>query len=208
MKLFAAIALGLCLTPCISRAGALNLATLTCEKYESEVLPAAASNPTADSLNTVMWLFGYSVAKSGAHVMYPEALGPFGFALDNECKANPGESLLDALAIVKRNHHHDVAVRLFCCKIRQPHFRRGFFELLSGRVARRLWQVSQATPVRRAQHRQAAEARQINARRSYDNSRQVRANSFSSGTASKRANKILLERTHIRTLPPGDVGLF
>jgi hypothetical protein len=101
MKLFAAIALGLCLTPCISRAGALNLATLTCEKYESEVLPAAASNPTADSLNTVMWLFGYSVAKSGAHVMYPEALGPFGFALDNECKANPGESLLDALAIVK-----------------------------------------------------------------------------------------------------------
>lgn len=101
MKPFAAIALGLCLTPCISRAGALNLATLTCEKYESEVLPAAASNPTADSLNTVMWLFGYSVAKSGAHVMYPEALGPFGFALDNECKSNPAESILDALGIVK-----------------------------------------------------------------------------------------------------------
>ena len=101
MKLFAAIALGLCLTPCISRAGALNLATLTCEKYESEVLPAAASNPTVDSLNTVMWLFGYSVAKSGAHVMYPGALGPFGFALDNECKSNPAESLLDALGIVK-----------------------------------------------------------------------------------------------------------
>jgi hypothetical protein len=101
MKLFAVIALGLCLTPCISRAGALNLATLTCEKYESEVLPAAASSPTADSLNTVMWLFGYSVAKSGGHVMYPGALGPFGFALDNECKSNPAESLLDALGIVK-----------------------------------------------------------------------------------------------------------
>jgi hypothetical protein len=48
-----------------------------------------------------MWLFGYAVAKSGAHVMYPEALAPFGFALDNECKSNPVESLLDALAIVK-----------------------------------------------------------------------------------------------------------
>jgi hypothetical protein len=101
MKLFATIALGLGLAPCASPAAQLNLATLTCEKYENEVLPAAASNPTADSLNTVMWLFGYSVAKSGAHVMYPEALAPFGFALDSECKSNPRESLLDALAIVK-----------------------------------------------------------------------------------------------------------
>jgi hypothetical protein len=101
VKLIAAILFGVCVAPCLSRAGELNLATLSCEKYENEVLPAAASNPTTDSLNTVMWLFGYSVAKSGAHVMYPEALAPFGFALDNECKSNPAESLLDALAIVK-----------------------------------------------------------------------------------------------------------
>src|SRR5258708_17645542 len=101
MKLFAAIALGVCIAPCMSPEAELNLATLTCGKYENEVLPAAASNPTVDSLNTVMWLFGYSVAKSGAHVMYPGALGPFGFALDNECKSNPAESLLDALGIVK-----------------------------------------------------------------------------------------------------------
>jgi hypothetical protein len=101
MKILAAIALSLCALPCMSRAGELNLATLTCTKYENEVLPAAATNPTADSLNTVMWLFGYSVAKSGGHVMYPEALAPFGFALDNECKSNPIESLLDALSIVK-----------------------------------------------------------------------------------------------------------
>src|SRR6202051_4250340 len=101
MQLFAAIALGVCVAPCLSRAAELNLATLSCGKYENEVLPAAASNPTADSLNTVMSLFGYSVARSGAHVMYPEALAPFGFALDNECKSNPAESLLDALAIVK-----------------------------------------------------------------------------------------------------------
>ena len=101
MKLIAAIALGVCVAPCLSRAAELNLATLSCGKYENEVLPAAASNPTADTLNTVMWLFGYSVARSGAHVMYPEALAPFGFALDNECKSNPAESLLDALAVVK-----------------------------------------------------------------------------------------------------------
>jgi hypothetical protein len=101
MKILAAVALSLCVLPCMSRAGELNLATLTCTKYENEVLPATATNPTADSLNTVMWLFGYSVAKSGGHVMYPEALAPFGFALDNECKSNPIESLLDALSIVK-----------------------------------------------------------------------------------------------------------
>jgi len=101
MKSFALFVLALGLIPCISSAGELNLATLACAKYENEVLPAAASNPTADTLNTVMWLFGYSVAKSGAHVMYPDALAPFGFALDNECKSNPNESLLDALAVVK-----------------------------------------------------------------------------------------------------------
>jgi HdeA/HdeB family len=87
--------------PCRGRAAELNLATLTCGKYENEVLPAAATNPAADSINTVMWLFGYSVAKSGGHVLYPEALASFGFALDGECKSNPAEIMLDALGIVK-----------------------------------------------------------------------------------------------------------
>jgi hypothetical protein len=85
----------------MSRAAPLDLATLSCEKYENEVLPASLTNPTADNINTVMWLFGYAVAKSGAHVMYPDALTPFGFALDGECKSNPAENLLDALAFVK-----------------------------------------------------------------------------------------------------------
>jgi hypothetical protein len=101
MKFPAAMAFIVCLAPCASRADVLNLATLSCAKYENEVLPAAAASTTADSLNTVMWLFGYAVAKSGAHVMYPDALAPFGFALDGECKSNPVETLLDALAIVK-----------------------------------------------------------------------------------------------------------
>ena len=101
MKFVVAIVLLISLLPCLSRAGELNLSTLTCLKYENEVLPAAATNPDADSINTVMWLFGYSVARSRAHVMYPDALSPFGFALDGECKSNPAETLLDALAIVK-----------------------------------------------------------------------------------------------------------
>jgi hypothetical protein len=101
MRFLAAIALCLSAVPCACLAAPLNLATLSCGKYENEVLPAAATNPTADSINTVMWLFGYSVAKSGGHVLYPDALAPFGFALDNECKSNPLETLLEALTIVK-----------------------------------------------------------------------------------------------------------
>jgi len=90
-----------CLIPCLGRAAVLDLATLTCAQYEDQVLPDAASNPDADSINTVMWLLGFSVAKSGGHDMYPEALSPFGFGLDNECKSNPTETMLDALAAVK-----------------------------------------------------------------------------------------------------------
>jgi hypothetical protein len=85
----------------MSHAAALNLATVTCGKYQNEILPAAASNPTADPINTVMWLFGFAVAKSGSHFLYPEGLEPFGFALDGECRNNPAESMLDALAAVK-----------------------------------------------------------------------------------------------------------
>jgi hypothetical protein len=115
MKLLASITLVVCVAPCLSRAAELNLATLSCDKYEGEVLPAAASNPTADPLNTVMWLFGYSVAKSGAQVMYPEALAPFGFALDNECKSNPRESLLDALAVFKPDPKHPMNLATLEC---------------------------------------------------------------------------------------------
>ncbi len=101
MKALGAIAVCICLLPALGRADPLNLATLSCETYENEVLPASLSNPVADNINTVMWLFGYSVAKGGAHVMYADALAPFGFALDSECKANPKETLLTALAIVR-----------------------------------------------------------------------------------------------------------
>ena len=82
-------------------AGAFDVSTLACSRYENEVLPAAPNDPEADSIDTVMWLFGYSVAKSGQHVLYADALAPFGFALDNECKSNPTETVQAALGIVK-----------------------------------------------------------------------------------------------------------
>jgi hypothetical protein len=120
MKFIAGIALTVCLLPCVSGATDLNLATLTCGKYENEVLPAAVANPIADSINTVMWLFGYSVAKSGAHVMYPDALTPFGFALDGECKSNPAESVLDALAIVKPETNNPMNLTTLECAVFAP----------------------------------------------------------------------------------------
>jgi hypothetical protein len=101
MKLLPAIILAAGFSPCLGLAAELNLATLSCEKYENEILPNAVSEPVADPINIVMWLFGYSVAKSGAHVLYADALTAFGFALDGECKSNPRESVLDALSVVK-----------------------------------------------------------------------------------------------------------
>lgn len=109
-----------CLAPRLSRAAVLDLAKLSCAQYENEVLPAAASNPDADSINTVMWLLGYSVAKSGGHDMYPEALSPFGFGLDNECKSNPTENMLNALAAVKPESKNPMDLAALECSAFAP----------------------------------------------------------------------------------------
>jgi hypothetical protein len=101
MKLLGGCVLFLCLWAGMCRAAEINLVTTSCSKYQNEIVGPAAPTPTPDPINTVMWLFGYSVAKSGSHYMYGEALAGFGFALDAECKNNPSESLLDALAAVK-----------------------------------------------------------------------------------------------------------
>jgi hypothetical protein len=81
-------------------AAPVNLATVTCQKYQNEIVGPNAPG-AQDPINLVMWLFGYSVAKSGAHVMYGDALASFGFALDAECKNDPNEVLIDALGKVK-----------------------------------------------------------------------------------------------------------
>ena len=107
--------------PCVGGAAEINLATLRCSKYENEVLPAANSATAgADAINTVMWLFGYSVAKAGDHVMYGEALAAFGFSLDAECKTNPNESILDALTAVKPTSRNPMDLSTLDCATFTP----------------------------------------------------------------------------------------
>jgi hypothetical protein len=91
------------LAPLTGHAADLNLATLSCDKYENEVVGANQTGEGArvDAIDTVMWLFGFSVAKAGGHVMYGDALTSFGFALDAECKNNPSVSLLEAVSTVQ-----------------------------------------------------------------------------------------------------------
>jgi hypothetical protein len=101
MRFSGVLILFICCHAGMTRAAEVNIATLSCVKYQNEVIAPPVAAPGADPINTMMWLFGYSVAKSGAHVMYGDALAAFGFALDAECKNKPTESLLDALSAVK-----------------------------------------------------------------------------------------------------------
>jgi hypothetical protein len=105
----------LCMAAGTSRAAEFNIATLSCTKYVNEVLATPVGSGGPDPINTVMWLFGYSVAKSGAHVMYGEALAGFGFGLDAECKKNPSESLLDAISAVKPDSKNPMDLSLVEC---------------------------------------------------------------------------------------------
>ena len=111
MKFLGALVLLGCLVPFTVRAAEVNLATSSCDKYENEILPAAGS----DAIDTVMWLLGYSVARSGEHVMYGGALTAYGFALDAECKNNPSISLLQALSVVQPKHDKPMDLTTLSC---------------------------------------------------------------------------------------------
>jgi hypothetical protein len=116
MKLYGALLLCLCGFAGASRAAQINLATLTCVRYQNEIMAPPVPAPGADAINTVMWLFGYSVGRSGAHVMYGDALAGFGFALDAECKSNPAMSLLDALATIKPDNKNPMDLNGLECE--------------------------------------------------------------------------------------------
>jgi hypothetical protein len=115
MRFRAALLLCLCSFAASGHAAPVNVATLTCARYQNEIVGPAAA-PGTDSINTVMWLFGYSVGKSGAQVMYGDALAGFGFALDAECKNNPAESVLDALARVKPDAKNPMDLSMLECE--------------------------------------------------------------------------------------------
>jgi hypothetical protein len=112
-----------CAAPCAARAVQIDLATWSCDKYENQIIGSTDGAPPAaqsaalglDAIDTVMWLFGFSVAKAGEHVMYGEALTSFGFALDAECKNNPGTSLLQAVAAVKPNRDKPMDLSALNC---------------------------------------------------------------------------------------------
>ncbi len=120
------LALIACLAPLLARAAPnatrtaeLNLATLSCDTYENEIIGPSDSAPGApprfDAIDTVMWLFGFSVAKAGERVMYGDALSSFGFALDAECKNNPSTSLLEAVTAVKPNRDKPMDLTTLNC---------------------------------------------------------------------------------------------
>lgn len=98
---FCALLFCLCSFAAAGRAAPTNLASMSCARYQNEMMAPAVPAPGFDSINTMMWLFGFSVARGGSHVMYGDALAGFGFALDAECKNNPDEALLAALAKIK-----------------------------------------------------------------------------------------------------------
>jgi hypothetical protein len=122
MKLIAALGLAACLLPLACRAAEINLATLSCDKYENEMVGSpdgsAAAQPSQrpDPIDTVMWLFGYTVGKAGEHVMYGDALTSFGFALDAQCRNNPSTSLLQALATVRPKRDKPMDLMTLNCR--------------------------------------------------------------------------------------------
>ncbi len=104
MKHLIPAALLACLLPCMGHAYEINLASMTCDQYEKNIMnpsvPSAEAG-SADAVDVIMWLFGFAVAKSGAHVMYGDALQQFGSGLDSECKIHPQNTLLDSIGAVK-----------------------------------------------------------------------------------------------------------
>jgi hypothetical protein len=115
------------LIPVAGRAAELNLAAVSCGKYENEVLPAtappsadpstiASSAKNPDTINTVMWLFGYAVGRNGEHHMYGDALMSFGFALDAMCKNNPSISLLEAVTSVQPKRDNPMDLTTLTCE--------------------------------------------------------------------------------------------
>jgi hypothetical protein len=82
----------------------MDLMTLNCQDFESRHTNSMQSDAT--SANTIMmWLFGYSVAQSGSHVLDASKRAAFAAALQDRCSQHPEESLYDVLVDVGRAKH-------------------------------------------------------------------------------------------------------
>jgi len=110
------------LCPQQSRGAELNLTAVNCSRYENEMLTSTMPGYKADPIDTVMWLFGFSVAKSGERVMYGDSLTSFGFALDAKCKNSPSTTLLEAVSSVKSKRENPMDLtRLDCATFETRH---------------------------------------------------------------------------------------
>jgi hypothetical protein len=100
----------------------VNLAAVNCSQYETEMLASTLPGFKADPIDTVMWLFGFAVAKSGERAMYGDSLTAFGFALDAKCKSSPNTTLLEAVTSVKSKHENPMDLtRLDCATFETRH---------------------------------------------------------------------------------------
>jgi len=115
MKIPAWCAVAVLALPCLCRAGPIDIGALTCEKYEKEIMNAPAAAQHEDAVNVVMWLFGFAVAKSGAHTMYGDALQQFGNGLDVECRTHPDSVLADAVPLVKLANTNPMDLDALAC---------------------------------------------------------------------------------------------
>jgi hypothetical protein len=119
--------LGLLLMVCVlftqrAHGAELNLAAVNCSQYENQILASTMPGYKADPIDTVMWLFGFSVAKSGERVMYGDSLTAFGFALDANCKNNPTTTLLAAVSSIKSKRDNPMDLtRLDCATFETRH---------------------------------------------------------------------------------------
>jgi hypothetical protein len=75
----------------------MDLTTLNCAAWEARHRQSVESDP--ESANTIMmWLFGFSVGRSGGHLFDTAGVKRFAAALQKRCDQHPGDSLYDALA--------------------------------------------------------------------------------------------------------------
>lgn len=121
-KLLGILPVAALLCPQASRSAELNLAAISCSQYENEMLASTMPGYKTDPIDTVMWLFGFSVAKSGERVMYGDSLTAFGFALDGACKNRPDATLLETVSSVKSKRENPMDLtRLDCATFEVRH---------------------------------------------------------------------------------------
>jgi hypothetical protein len=79
----------------------MDLTTLTCQTFESRHVDLNRTDPES-AATIMMWVFGYSVGRSGSHLFDPGGLTHFTSALQGRCTQHPDESLFDAITALNK----------------------------------------------------------------------------------------------------------